>query len=104
MADTNADVPQNQLTDSERDHLAAALVCLAKCQHPQVRALHEKVNLIANPDAETRALAKLDAAATDLQKADRTGQMTRTQAMERARRENPQLARELHDATRRVAV
>jgi hypothetical protein len=49
-------------------------------------------------------MGKMDATVVQLQKADPTGQMTRTQALERVRRENPKLAREMAAAMRGVAA
>jgi hypothetical protein len=102
MAATDTTTRRDGLSSDEEQTLETALVLLRQCQHPQVRTLAEGVSALANPDAETQALEKMEGAVVALRKADPA--MTRTQALEKARRENPDLAVELARAVHGVAA
>jgi hypothetical protein len=92
------------LTSEEQQKLEAGVVLFRDGKHPLVQALHRKIDQIAHPSAQATAMKKLDAAVVDLQKADSTGTMTRTQAIERVRKDDPRLMREIAAATRPVAA
>jgi hypothetical protein len=94
--------PAGELTDEERTFVGAASQCLAKCSHSTVRALHERLDALLNPSREQAVLKAMNQEVVELQKRDPG--LSRYQAMEKARRDNPALARELHDASRGVAA
>jgi hypothetical protein len=72
------------------------MACLGYCNDPRAKALHSKVDAIAHPDLEQRVMKEFDGKIAELRKAD--PKLTRTAAMERVRRTDPQLERALSAA------
>ncbi len=78
---------------------AAAAIEILKdhAADPDVRVLLAKADEIANPDQEKVTVAKFQGRVAELQKADSS--LTKVQAMERVRKEDPALAREMYEST-----
>ncbi len=91
-------VRKDPLTDGERGHMEAALKLLELCQHSQVIAIYNRLDSLLHPNAEQAAVAKAQAAVVELRKSQ--PQLGREAAMQQVLRQDQQLARELHDATR----
>ncbi len=85
-----------ELSDDEGNAVDAALILLARCQHPAVTEIHGRLDGLRHPDPEAAAMAKFDARVVELRKADPT--LTRSGAHEHIRRSDPGLMREVASA------
>jgi hypothetical protein len=89
-------------SDAQRGKLDAILHMLSDDDHPQLTALRSKVDALRHPGPEAEALMKFNGCVTELRKAEPT--LTRTEAMERVRKDDPKLERELSAALRGVGA
>ena len=88
------------ISPDEQQSLEAVNVLLRGAQHPHVKDIATRASELANPGAEAAALTKFNEKVAELQK---TQNITKSEAMERVRKDDPGLQKELHDAVRRVA-
>lgn len=86
-----------ELSDDEGNAVDAALILLARCEHPRVTELHGRLDALRHPDPEGAAMAKFDQRVVELRKSD--PMLTRTAAHERIRRSEPELMREVGRAS-----
>ncbi len=94
-SETALPAANEDLSADDQGRLAAVMVILRGGEHPEVKALHSKVDAVAHPSSERRVLKRFNDEVVELRKAD--PKLSRSEAMERVRKGDRKLERELYD-------